>query len=537
MIDGLRDEHRQAILDILSNHPGVDKVVLFGSRAMGTFTTESDVDICLYGESLTLTDHAKLAAKMEALLVPQRVDLLLHHAIEDGALLDHIRREGRVLFERKHVASEWRETTLGQVADFLSGGTPSKDASQYWGGTTPWVSAKDMKQFHLVDTEDHVTEDGVANGTKRVPPGTVLLLVRGMTLLNDLPICVAKRPMTFNQDVKALRPKSGVRDDFLPYLLLGHKDRLLGLVDLAGHGTGRLNSAELKALDVVLPPEPEQRAIAHILGTLDDKIDLNRRTSETLEEIARALYKSWFVDFDPVRAKAEGREPGLPKHLTDLFPDSFEDSEIGEIPKGWSVGSLLAQAQLLSGGTPKTACDEYWGGHVAWASAKDVSQCAETFLTKTERTITDKGVNESATQMIPARATVVVARGATTGRMVLLGLEMAMNQTCYALVSKLSTPFTLHCQLREAIDHLVHAAHGSVFDTITTSTFAGSRFVQPPSATLREFERIVAPAFQRVLAASEQSSTLTALRSTLLPKLISGELRVNDAEKFIGRAM
>ncbi|MBK9472865.1 MAG: restriction endonuclease subunit S [bacterium] len=287
-----------------------------------------------------------------------------------------------------------------------------------------------------------------------------------------------------------------------------------------------------RGLSVAIPPMVEQRAIAHILGTLDDKIELNRRMSETLEAMARALFRSWFVDFDPVRSKAEGRDSGLPTHLTDLFPDSFEDSELGEIPRGWSVGPLLAQAQLLSGGTPKTACDEYWGGGVAWASAKDVSQCAETFLTTTERTITEKGLHESATQLIPALATAVVARGATTGRMVMFGRAMAMNQTCYALVSSLNTPFVLHCQFRDAIDRLVHAAHGSIFDTITTSTFESSRFVLPPSGALQGFERIVAPAFRRVLFASEESSSLAALRDTLLPKLISGELRVHDVGRF-----
>ncbi len=238
------------------------------------------------------------------------------------------------------MAGEWVETTLGRVADFLSGGTPSKDRTDYWGGSIPWVSAKDMKRFRLEDTEDHVTEDGAKSGTKVVPAGTVLMLARGMTLLNDVPICVAGQAMAFNQDVKALRPKSGVRNEFLPYLLLGHKEHLLSSVDLAGHGTGRLNSDELKGLDVLLPPEPEQRAIAHILGTLDDKIELNRRMSETLEAMARALFKSWFVDFDPVRAKMEGRDPGLPKPLADLFPARLVDSELGEIPEGWEVRPL-----------------------------------------------------------------------------------------------------------------------------------------------------------------------------------------------------
>src|SRR5437667_10838709 len=117
------------------------------------------------------------------------------------------------------MASEWRRTTLGQVTTFLSGGTPSKDAPQYWSGPIPWVSAKDMKRFRLDDTEDHVTEEGVANGTRLVPAGTVFLLARGMTLLNDVPTCVASRPMTFNQDSKALRPTPGVRHDSLPYRL------------------------------------------------------------------------------------------------------------------------------------------------------------------------------------------------------------------------------------------------------------------------------------------------------------------------------
>src|SRR2546430_607079 len=299
------------------------------------------------------------------------------------------------------MALEWLETTIGSVTDFLSGGTPSMDRAEYWGGSIPWVSAKDMKRFRLDDTEDHVTDAGAANGTRLAPSGTVLLLARGMTLLNDVPICVVRRPMTFNQDVKALRPRPHVRPEFLPYLLLGNKNRLLSLVDLAGHGTGRLNSDELKALNVLLPPEPEQRAIAHILGTLDDKIELNRRISETLEAMARALFKSWFVDFDPVRAKAEGRDPGLRQRLADLFSDSFEHSDLGKIPSGWGVGPILNIARLLSGGTPKTDLADYWGGAIFWASAKDVSQSGDAFLVESERNITERGLNASATQLIP----------------------------------------------------------------------------------------------------------------------------------------
>ncbi len=295
----------------------------------------------------------------------------------------------------------------------------------------------------------------------------------------------------------------------------------------SGSAQPSLNRNFVHPAVVDVPPPAEQRAIAHILGTLDDKIELNRRMNETLEAMARALFKSWFVDFDPVRAKAEGRDPGLPQPLADLFPDSFEDSALRKIPKGWKVGPILDQARVLSGGTPKTDRSEYWGGSIAWASAKDVSQSNALLLIDTERTITEKGLNESATQLVPAFCTVVVARGATTGRMVMFGRDMAMNQTCYALATTTETPFALYWLVERNIDALVHGAHGSVFDTITTNTFATSRVVLAPGPLLRAFEKRVAPLFHRLLNATLESRTLTDIRDALVPRLISGELRVH----------
>src|SRR5262245_10945937 len=130
------------------------------------------------------------------------------------------------------MAGEWEETELGDIVDFQSGGTPSKGNAAYWNGAIPWVSAKDMKQLFLDDSEDHVTPEALEDGTRLVPANTVFMLTRGMTLLNDVPICVVRRPMTFNQDVKALRPKGDLRGEYLPYLLLGNKPRLLSMVDL-----------------------------------------------------------------------------------------------------------------------------------------------------------------------------------------------------------------------------------------------------------------------------------------------------------------
>jgi len=296
-----------------------------------------------------------------------------------------------------------------------------------------------------------------------------------------------------------------------------------------------LKCADIPSFRLPIPPLSEQRGISQILGALDDKIELNQRMNETLEAIARAIFKSWFLDFDPVRAKSEGRQPfGMNTETVALFPDSFQEFPLGKIPKGWKVGPILARSKLLSGGTPKTDREEYWKGNILWASAKDVSQSRQTFLLETERSITERGLAESATQLIPRFCTVIVARGATTGRMAILGCEMAMNQTCYALTPTGNTPFFLYCLLQHEVGQLVHAAHGSVFDTITTDTFARSSIVLPPEPVVEAFEIKVAPLFQRILANTIESSTLASTRDLLLPKLISGEIRINHEEVSSG---
>jgi type I restriction enzyme S subunit len=438
--------------------------------------------------------------------------------------------------------AKWQDTTLGQVADFLSGGTPSKDVSQYWEGTIPWVSAKDMKRFRLEDTEDHVSEDGVANGTKLVPLDTVLLLARGMTLLNDVPICVVKRAMTFNQDVKALRPKPGIRNDFLPYLLLGNKERLLSLVDLAGHGTGRLNSDELKALDVVLPPDPEQRAIAHILGTLDDKIELNRRMNETLEAMGRALFKSWFVDFDPVRAKMEGRWqrgqslPGLPAHLYDLFPDRLIDSELGEIPEGWKVETLADHYQtakgvsykgsglgdsgiplhnlnsIYEGGGYKYAGIKYYSGDYA---PRHVVQPGDVIVANTE---------QGHDRLLIGYAALVP---------ILFGDSGIVSHHIYRLTPKAESPLTAVylCWLlnsQRMHDTVSGYANGTTVNMLPIDGVQKPAIVLPPKPLVAAFDTVALRAARRREKLISESRTVAALRDTLLPKLISGELRVRD---------
>jgi len=322
-------------------------------------------------------------------------------------------------------------------------------------------------------------------------------------------------------------PKDGNDVRYLFYLLHSLELQRTAI----GSAQPLMTQGGLKVVRAKAPPLAEQKAIAGVLGALDDKIELNRRMNGTLEAMARALFQSWFVDFDPVRAKLDGRPPtGMDKATADLFPDSFEESSLGRIPKGWETGSILRRADLLSGGTPKTDVAAYWNGDVLWASAKDVSQCGEAFLVSTERTITKLGIEESSTKIIPAFATVVVARGATTGRLTMFGHPMAMNQTCYGLRTKVGAPFSLYCNARQFIERIVQGGHGSIFDTITTSTFEATDVLLAPNELLLAFDKQVSPLFQQLHANLHQSRTLATLRDTLLPKLLSGELSVASLE-------
>ncbi len=288
-----------------------------------------------------------------------------------------------------------------------------------------------------------------------------------------------------------------------------------------------INLSVLRQLPIPLPPLSEQRAIARILGSLDDKIALNRRMNRTLEALAAAIFKSWFVDFDPVVARAEGRQPfGMDAETAALFPAAFEESEIGPVPAGWRVGSILEVADLLSGGTPSTSVAGYWDGDVPWVSAKDVSSANGLFVLETERTISAEGIERSATKLLPKLTTVVTARG-TVGSYCLLGREMAMNQTNYGLRAKDGVgDYFVFFALAQMVEQLKQHAYGTIFDTITTRTFRDVKIILPDHAVIERFERRASPLMELILMNLQQSLTLAAIRDSLLPKLMSGEVRV-----------
>jgi type I restriction enzyme S subunit len=273
------------------------KFIAVGARAHGSLNVNDDdlmrVPVPLPAGVASLQEQRKIVACLTSIddgiaAQARKVEALKAHRW--GLMQQLFPREGETVpllrFPEFRDGPDWAETAIGRIMDFRSGGTPSKANPAFWNGSIPWVSAKDMKRLFLEDTINRITATAVADGAKVMPVGTVLILTRGMTLLNDLPVCVLRREMSFNQDVKALVPKGNLDSHFLPYLLLGNKDRLLRMVDVAGHGTGRLDTEELKAVSVMLPRVEEQRLVADCLFSLHSEL-----ASETEKLDAMKLHK------------------------------------------------------------------------------------------------------------------------------------------------------------------------------------------------------------------------------------------------------
>ena len=204
----------------------------------------------------------------------------------------------RLRFPEFHNASEWKTKELEELILVQSGATPSRDNLEYWNGSIPWVSAKDMKRLYLEDTEDHISIAAVDNGARLVPAGTLLMLTRGMALHKNVPICVLRREMSFNQDVKALLPKAGVKGLFLVFALLANKQRLLDMVDIAGHGTGKLNTYELEAFELTFPQPSEQQRIATCLSSLEDVLAAQARKIDALRQQKQGLLQQLFPSLE-----------------------------------------------------------------------------------------------------------------------------------------------------------------------------------------------------------------------------------------------
>ncbi len=283
-----------------------------------------------------------------------------------------------------------------------------------------------------------------------------------------------------------------------------------------------ITGGDLARLEIPVPPLIEQRAIAHILGALDDKIELNRRMNETLEAMTRALFKSWFVDFDPVRAKAEGRDPGLPKPLAALFPSSFEDSELGKIPKGWRVGSVDDEFDLTMGQSPPG--ETYNEGGVGLPFYQGCTDFGFRFPTRRIYCTAPTRRGKAGDTLVSVRAPVGDINMATEDCAIGRGVAAVRHKTGSRSYSY---------QFMQSIEGVFvrFEAEGTVFGSIGKKDFHAIACVNPPRDLVLAYEACVSALDDRVEVNERETHTLATTRDTLLPKLISGELRLPHTER------
>ncbi len=425
------------------------------------------------------------------------------------------------------MSSEWPVLPLEQCLDALidyRGKTPEKTASGI-----PLVTAKVIKAGRIEEPTEFIAVEAYDAWMRRGIPraGDVVLTTEAplgeVAQLGNARVALAQRVVT-------LRGKAGLLDNtFLRYLL--QTDEMQS--QLAARATGTtvlgIKQSELRKVEISLPPIDLQRSSASLLASLDDRIALLRETNATLEAIAQALFKSWFVDFDPVRAKSQGLTPaGMDEATAALFPDGFEESALGPVPHGWQVLPFTEAVTVIGGGTPKTANSEYWGGEIPWFSVVDAPTGADTFVVATEKTITSVGLANCSAKLLPEGTTIISARG-TVGKLALVGCEMAMNQSCYGLRGKAGDAYFTYFSTHALVSTLKQRTHGSVFDTITRDTLGGVSVVYPTAPAIAAFESIASPVMSRIRENLLQGRSLAAIRDALLPRLIFGQLRLPEA--------
>lgn len=331
-----------------------------------------------------------------------------------------------------------------------------------------------------------------------------------MSLHNEIRIIQSGIPLTFNQDVKAIVPNDKINCQFLFYVLLAQKENLLGVVEAAGHGTGRLPTDRLLSLPVPDLSIEDQQRLAQVFGALDDKIELNRRMNETLEEMARVIFRDWFVDFGPTRAKMEGREPHLSPDLWALFPDRLDDE--GK-PEGWMIKSLGQVSDVASGKRP-TRHEGRQGNDFRiplYGGAGPIGYVRE-----------------------PMFETPIIV----TGRVGTLGIVHRVRTACWPSDNTLTISprreddFEFLYFLLNLMD-LKGLNRGSTQPLITQSDLRAQPVIWPSKIIMKRCAELFSTFMARIDAALEENAVLAQTRDLLLPKLMSGEIRVREAEKHL----
>lgn len=420
---------------------------------------------------------------------------------------------------------EWKETQIGRLGKVVTGKTPSTAVREHFGGTVPFITPSDMDDRRFIShTARYLTERGAASvAGARIPSGAVMVSCIGSDMGKA---AIAGCDAVTNQQINSIVVGEGISNLYVYYNLSTRQAEIRNLGS-GGSAVPILNKGCFSQLPFVLPSIEVQQAIAHILGTLDDKIELNRRMNRTLEKMAAAIFKSWFIDFDPVRAKADGRDTGLPAEIADLFPDSFDDSDIGPIPKGWKAKPLPEAIEI----NPKrTLVKGTLAPFLEMSNMPTRGPSPDAWRLR-EMGSGMKFVNGDT---LVARITPCLENGKTAFVDFLADGEVGWGSTEYIVLRPLGVipPVFAYLLARTgdfrnfAIQQMTGSSGRQRVpaDSLTKYSIVGPEIHSP---IFGAFGQIVTPLFRRISAAARQARNLSRMRDTLLPKLMSGEM-LND---------
>jgi type I restriction enzyme S subunit len=436
------------------------------------------------------------------------------------------------------MAGEWKRVAVDEVCELIVD-CVNKTAPVVE-GLTPYKMLRTTNiKGGRIDREEcrHVSKETFVKWTRRadVRRGDVILTREaplgevGYVDFDDT-VFLGQRLMQYRPNPALLEPR------FLLYSFLS-KDlqNQFGAHEGSGSTVSHIRVGDCSKFQLSLPPLAEQKAIAAVLGALDDKIELNRRMNATLEAMARALFQSWFVDFDPVRAKLDEREPvGVDPDTAAVFPDSFQETEAGHIPKGWSIEPVGQVVECVGGGTPSTSEPKYWeGGRHHWTTPKDFSSLQAPILLDTARKLTDAGISRISSGLLPA-GTLLLSSRAPVGYLAIASMPVAINQGFIALkCNHRATNFFMLNWCYTNIAEIQSRATGTTFAEISKQNFRPIGVLLPPMEVMAAFTAKVAPLYAQITANLHISRTLASLRDSLLPKLISGEMKIADVDQIL----
>lgn len=441
------------------------------------------------------------------------------------------------------MGSKWETVRLGDLTKWSSGGTPNKSEDSYWNGTIPWISASSMEGHLYSDSKLKITEDGLINGSRLAPANSILLLVRGSILHQKIQVGLATKAVAFNQDVKCLIVNNDMIDPW--YLLLWFKAKeqdLLKIVESTGIGAGKLDTKLLMDYPVEIPPKEIKEYIRFLGKAIFDKITLNENINYNLEKMSQTLFKSWFVDFDPVidnaldagnpipealQSRAELRQKvrnstdfkPLPAEIRSLFPSEFEETELGWVPKTWTISNLGKEFNITMGQSPSGST--YNEDRVGLPFFQGKTDFGFRFPSERIYCTDPKRVANKLDTLLSVRAPVGVTNLASTECIIGRGLAALRHKSgniafTYYSVSNLSDYFS------------VFNGEGTVFGSINQKDLKQLPLICPPTELINKFEELSGKWEEKIFLHCGEIENLSKLRDTLLPKLISGELSLED---------